>query len=321
MTSLYSHQKSISEILDQLEIDVSKLGQLTDQKAKNILFSLDEVSNRFDELHAKGVSQTGDEAQFEYILDNLKKNSKNFIKDIGGIHNYVELRSQREPDPVEWWWFLDEIQKQRKKAQQKRTFITAGIIVIVLVAFVVVYQHFLAPDPITQAEYTYESNVQSLLSSGDYSDAFNQAVQGLSIVPQDANLWILKGIAQTMLGDTTSAKDSYTQAETLLGNHKDFLLSRAIILIRTGDAQSALTDAQAAIEIDSQSAEAYFYKATALQNMGQDQAAYDAYNTASDLALKEGNDQLVATIRINIALLLQQLDIMTTTTQTPVVTP
>ncbi len=309
-------QKSLSESLDQVEVSISKLGRLSKIQAENILYKLDEIYQRFDELHAQGVSQSGEEAQFAYIGDILKKNTRSFFKNVGGIHRYIELRYKRQPQSEVWWWFLDEYQSKKIKAQQKRSLITGVVIVIVVAVLYAGYQLFLAPDPITQAELTYESNVESLLSAGDYSTALDTANQGLTIATNDPTLVILKAIAQLKMGNATEAKLTFSQAEQMLGNQETLLLDRAITYIRIGDFQSALTDAQDAIKINPQSAEAYFYQATAYQNLGQDSAAYQSFDTASTLAENEGNTQLVATIRINMALLLQQLDVQISTPQT-----
>ena len=316
MIEITSHQIPISDSLDQLEVIVSKLGQGSSTQAEDILRRLDEINLRLDELHHQGISLSGEEAQLDFISNQIKKQSRLFLRDIGGIQRLKELRQEYHVEAKSWWWFLDDYQNQQTRASRKRTLIWGGIIIVVLAIFIVAYQKFLAPSPVTQAEMTYESEVESFLSTGDPTKALNSANQGLQISPSDSTLIILKGIAEQRLGQDNDASQTFSQAQNLLGSQENFLLSRAVSYIRIGDFQSALNDSQQVIQLDPKSAEAYYYEASAYQNLNQGLSAYQAYDTASQLANSQGNVELVATIRIQMALLLQSMNYPGTTPQT-----
>ncbi len=309
-------QKSASETLDQLEIEVSKLGQSMSVKGEEILYGLDAVRGRLDGLETQGRTAKGEEAQFEFVANTLKKNSRAFLRAIGGTKNMRALRLERQPDQKAWWWFLDEIRsKELKDTLRKRAFWLIGIIVVLLIIYVA-YQHFLAPSPATQAAYLYESDIETSLTSGDLNGALTQVNQGLAIAPNDVTLLILKGITQNKLRQTADGTQTFAQAEKLVGNQESFLLQRALIYIRAGDYQSAMGDTQAIIAIDPQSAEGYFYEGMSYQNLNDSLNAYNSFDTAQKLADSQGKTELVATIRVDMALLLQNMGVPAVPTPT-----
>jgi cytochrome c-type biogenesis protein CcmH/NrfG len=302
-------QKSISDSLDQLEINVSKLGQGYGVKAEEILYGLDAIRARLTELETQGSVAKSDEAQFEFVTNTLKKNKRVFLKEIGGPKALKELRSRRQPDPKAWWWFLDEIQSKELTASVKKSLFWLAGIVVVLTLLYAGYQRFLAPSPEVQAVMTYETDIENSLISGDLTGALAKANQGLAIAPQDVTLLILKGITQLKLGQTADGTQTLAQAQTLSGNQESYLLQRALIFIRSGDYKSALSDAQAIIANNPQSAEGYFYEGIAYQNLNEGMNAYNAFDTAQTLANTQGKTALVATIRLDMGLLLQNMDL------------
>jgi hypothetical protein len=312
----HEQQKSISETLDQLEVEVSKLGQGIGVKAEEILFGLDAVRNRLDDLENQGRTAKGEEAQFEYITNTLRNNSRAFIRELGGIETLTALRSKRQPDRKAWWWFLDEIQSTKIKGTLKRWLIWVGGIIVVLIILSAIYQRFLAPSPAMQAALTYESDIENSLINGDLNGALNMANQGLAIAPDDVTLMILKGITQIKLGQTNDGTLTLSQAEKLAGNEESYLLQRALIYIRSGDSKSALSDAQSIVAINPQSAEGYFYEGLAYQNLNDIQKAYAVFDKAQALADSQGKTALVATIRLDMGLLLQNMGM-----QPPTATP
>jgi cytochrome c-type biogenesis protein CcmH/NrfG len=278
-------------------------------KAEGILYGLDVIRARLDELETQGRTAKSEEAQFEFVANNLKNNSRVFLREIGGTKVLIVLRSKRQPDRKAWWWFLDEIQSNELKATLKRRLIWLGGIIAVLIILYLGYQRFLAPSPATLAVLTYENDIENSLVSGDMTGALNKANQGLAIAPDDVTLLILKGITQIKLGQAADGTQTLAQAEKLTGNQESYLLQRALIYIRAGDFKSALSDAQAVIAINPQSAEGYFYEGMAYQNRNEDQNAYNAFDTAQNLADSQGKTALVATIRLDMGLLLQSMGV------------
>jgi tetratricopeptide (TPR) repeat protein len=300
-------QKSVNELLDQLEIDVSKLGQGYGIKAEDILLGLDAIRTRLDDLEILGRAAKAEEAQFEFITNTLKTNSNAFIREIGGINALIDLRSIKKPDRKAWWWFLDEIRSRERAGYLKKQAIWIAVILVVLVVLYVGYQRFLAPSPAIQAAMAAESNIENSLISGDLNGALNQADQGLAAAPGDVTLLILKGITQLKLGHTSDGTQTLAQAEKLVGNQESYLLQRALLFIRSGDYESALSDTQEIITNNPQSAEGYFYEGLAYQNLGQVSNAYNTFDKAQTLANAQGKTALVATIRLDMALLLQNM--------------
>ena len=298
-------QITLNELLDQIEIDVSKLGQGNPQQAEKILYQMDEIEIRFNELIQHERPFGGEEAQFNFISTVLKKNQKTFLKQLGGANRLKELRQSRKPQEGEWWWYLDLAQAHKNKMSIKHSvFWGVGVTLLILI-LIGVYQLFLAPSPQTQLVMQAQDNGEVLISNGNYSEALTTIDNGLAVAPEDITLWILKGIAESELGESAVSEEAFSEAEKFAGSHESFLLNRTLIYIRIGDNQSGLTDVQEVISNNSQSAEAFYYEGTILKNLGENVKAYTAYETASTLASAQGNTALEATARLEMAMLLQ----------------
>ncbi len=309
-------QRSLSERLDLLEIDVSKLDQGSKRPPEEILHEMDAIQARLDDLEAQEMPAKGEEAQFEFITNVLKKNKSVFLRKMGGVGALRTLRAGEQPEKSHWWWYLDEIQASERKAMITKSLLWITGIAVVLVIAYFAYQRFLAPSPEVQADVTYESNIEDYLTQGNPTSALNEAEKALAVLPDNVTFLVLKGIAQQKLGQTAEGAQTLAQAEKLSSDKETYLLQRALLYIRSGDAKSALSDAQAVIAIDPNSAEGYFYEGLSLQNLGRASDAYQAFDQAQRLADTQGKTALVATIRINMGLLLQNMGI-----QEPTPTP
>jgi len=310
--------KLLDDLLDELEVDISRVGQLDASGAERILLEMDQVDERISALHAQDKSAKAQEGQFEYLIASFEKNAKAFLHDIGGQPHLTQLRAQVQPPASRTWWFCDEVYRLQKRKKWRSILMNGGISLLVLLLLAIAYRTFLAPNPVVAEVYSLQLNAEQYLSQGDYQKALDEVDQALKVSPGDPGMLVLKGAIETKLGQDASAQADFQAAQNKLGNEQTFLLLRAQQWLSVGEPELALADAQKVVQTDSSSAQGYYYLGKAQAALQHYQAAMDAYQTASQLAETQGQTELDATIRISLALLMQSFPIQA---PTPAATP
>ena len=182
----------------------------------------------------------------------------------------------------------------------------AGVAVVLLLLFVL-YQRFLAPDPATRERLRHQHNAENLALQQDIAGALSEVEQALTVAPDQPELVVLKGVLQRELGQDSASEETFAAAEAAFEGREDFLLARARASLLTGQPESAVADAQEAVELNPQLANGYVLMGRAHEQMGEHLEAIFAYEQAIDLAEEQGNYQLAGTTRINVGILMQRL--------------
>lgn len=298
---------TLDDLLNQLEIDLSKVGHANPDAALKMLLKMDQAYQSIDEMTRKENPVKAEAAQFKYVVDSLEKNSGSFLKDIGGKAQLLELRKKFSPQAERSWWFLDITHEQQMRARLRDLGLFLGTTGFLVVLFVIIYQNFLAPDPSVTKRYSLEMDADQALIEGDYAKALDSINQAVELNPQDPSMLNLRGVLYDRLGQQDKAMVEFGRAENILMNREQFLLSRASAWMKVGEFADALKDAQDTIRENPNSAEGYFYfgKVNELtQNYNQ---AIDAYTLASQLADQQGKVELNATIRVSMAMFMQNI--------------
>ncbi len=296
---------SLNDLLDRIEADLGKMGAGIKVNPMDILLALDLARIRIDKSLEQGNEVKAEATQFDYLVKNLQKQGKSFLREIGGEIKLQELRQQVQPGSDKIWWFLDQHLAIIQKASLRKLATTIGVGLGVLAFLVIVYNTFLAPDPLTIKKLDLYNNMGQAIESQDYPTALIVVDQALYVSPDDPDLLTNKGVIFQKLGQNDDALIAFHQAENILGGREKFLLGRAPIYMHFGDTQKMLTDSQEIIKLNPQSALGLFYFGKANEVLGDIPVALEAYDKASALANAQGQAELAATIRVNMAMLLQ----------------
>ncbi len=301
-----SSEKTLNTLLDQLDSRLGKLEANTGHQAESILHNLDEIYDLFETRKDQERLLSVERDQFEYLQNRLRKAAGPALHELGGPSVLLALRADCHPERARWWWFLDEeISAQRRKSLKGKSLVIT-IILAVIAVVALVYQFFLAPDPAVVAAIRYQNDAYLSLSDGNLPKALDSIDQALASQPDDPDVIIFKAILLQKLGqDQQQVDELNAQAEKILGGRDKFLLSRSMLDLQTSDFASALADAQASLAINPNSAVAHYYSGTAYENMGDPGKALQEYDTAYNLADKQGQTELAATIKIASAMLQQ----------------
>jgi Flp pilus assembly protein TadD len=296
---------AITEELDRMEVTAGKIGMNSPAAAFALLRRMDVVYEKIEQLEPETQSRKTAETQFELVRARLLSETGLFLRDLGGTAALRRERDMVQPPASHDWWYLDELQTSRRRNALRRALITAGAAVLVLAVLAVIYQNFLAPDPMVVAVYGREQTARDALFNGDYETALVSVDEGLDIDPQNASLLVLRGVVLSALGREAEAEQAYQQARPLFAAEEEFFLTRGQSWVYAGQSQNALEDAQAALQVNPDSAQAHLLSGQANEVMGRYDLALDDYDRAYDAAEKAGQSELAAVTRTRMAMLMQ----------------
>jgi cytochrome c-type biogenesis protein CcmH/NrfG len=319
-SAIFQSQKSLSDQLDQIENSLGKVGLGMGHDVFDILHQMDEAYFRMQDLSRKGITFKGEEGQFENIGRNLKKDAGIFLREAGGIRVLNAERVKVKPEQERWWWYLDQLQTEKRKGSLKRFGISLGIAVCVFVVLGLIYRFFLAPDPKVIAAIEASQNAQADASNGDLDKALIEVNNGLEVVPDSSDLWVMKGIILESLGRTDESQQAFAKAQQLINDQETFLLTKAQDYLIIGQNDQTIAAAQAALAINSESSKAYLILGSAYENNKDFTNAMAAYEKASTVGDASNDPTTVAQARIKLAYLMQAMPILNQAT-TPASTP
>lgn len=300
---------TLDDLLNQLEIDLTKVGHGNPESALKMLLKMDQVFFTIEEMSQKENPIKAEAAQFDYVTNSLEKNCRNFLKDVGGKEKLASYRLDFSPGAKQRWWFIDLTYEQQVRSRLRHLGLVFGAFVAILGLFAIIYQNFLAPDPTTAKRYSLEIDADQAIGQGDYNQALDIVGQALALSPQDARLMILRGVLYDRSDKKAESSADFAKAETLMNNREQFLLSRADAWMKIGDLANGLQDTQECIRENPNSAEGYFYYGKVSELMKDYVLAIDNYTKASQLADQQGKTELNATVRISLAMLMQTLPV------------
>jgi tetratricopeptide (TPR) repeat protein len=313
---------TIGDGIDRIEVIVGKIGLNSADQALSLLTEFDTASERIKALD-DGDTKKALTTQIDSALAKLRKNAGPFLRDIGGAHVLKEAREAVQPSEDRTWWYLDEYLASNRKASIRRVAITGGVIILALVVLGVLYQAFLAPDPVVAERYSREQSAQEALIMGDLPDALTEVDAGLKVAPADPTLLVLRGVILEASGRQAEAQADFLAAADQV-KEEEFYLLRAQAYIFANLPDKAFADAQQAIQLNPDSIQAYLYRGQAQESMLEYTSAMKDYEKAFSIADETGQGALAAMTRMRIAMLTQLMtsdvsspDWLQTATPTP----
>jgi tetratricopeptide (TPR) repeat protein len=301
--------KSISSNLDEIETILGKLDGSQSPIAERIFDIMDEIQEQKKFLHNDEKEKT--ETQLSYVTKRIYSSAKVLLKTIGGKDELKEKRKIKGKNPDHWWWYLDHYLEEKKKRDLQRSGMIGLVLLVVFALLVLVYDRYLAPPPEVRARIDYETRIDDFIYSGDYISAMSEMEGALAIAPDYYPLWIKKGVLAKVLGNEAVEQSSYETAQQFVENPEYFYYERASVFMQFGLYDDVLEDTDNLLAINAKSAEAYLYRGLVYEMRGENSQAYDAFEKAALLAEEQNKNQLVATIRVRMGMLLQSVSIPT----------
>ncbi len=294
----------LRELLQRLEGRQVKLKQLPAESALSVLHDLDRVETLFAQVQEAGLDSEPERGRFQTIQRQLQKQAGTLLKALGGPAALSVHRPSPPPSPERWWWFIDAQVARQQRQRLRRLAITAGVIVLLVGGVYLIFQTVLAPSPEAVARLEAENNAFLAVEAGNNEQALVELEQGLTKVPNDPELLLIKGLVEERLGDSTAAARSLAQAETGMNNPLVFNLTRGQLYVQFNQLPQAETAVRAALKIDENSARAWLLLGQVLEGQSQRAEALAAYEKAGNLAQANNEDEIFVMTRMALARLM-----------------
>lgn len=165
------------------------------------------------------------------------------------------------------------------RRKRRRMLILTGATVLVALAVGYVYKR--STDPL-RAREAYDAG-ERLLGIARYPQAILSFDRAISLQPDYAEAFLLRGRARVRMSDTDQAIDDFSQAIALRSNLAPAYVERASVYLSLKKFQLALDDCASATEIDPKFSAAYNLSGMVLRIMGHPQEALEALNKAVEI--------------------------------------
>ena len=182
-----------------------------------------------------------------------------------------------------------------------------AIVVLILLILVIVgllYQRFLAPDPITQQAFQLSYQGEQAIREGDLEAALAEYQALRELTPDDPEAYLRQGALYQVLDRKEEAAQAFAYAQTLLSDQTEFFVQRGMIYLELGQLEFAQADAKEALSLNPESTMAHLILASVYESLGQMSEAIDHLEQAATLASAQGNDNLYVLIRYRQGLLM-----------------
>lgn len=288
----------LRHLLGSLEERRLKIKSMTATQALALLRDLDRVYTLFQQLQAGGLDLLPEQGRFEAVQARLKEGAAPWLRALGGPDALHRFKPSPAPLPEQWWWFIDERVAAQKRQRLRQMATVVAVIVVVIGLIALALNTVLAPSPEVVARVEAENTAFRALEAGDVPAALAAVETGLSQAPDNPDLLLFKAVLQETLGQTGEAAQNFARVEALYNDPLTFYLSRSQLELRVNQFEKAERDARAALDIDDSSPQAWLFLGQSLELQGRRFQAVPAYEKAGQLALEQGDNEVVVLARL-----------------------
>jgi tetratricopeptide (TPR) repeat protein len=288
----------LRSLLNALEDIQPKLNSLNSIQTLQVLQDLDQVYKLMNHLEETGANLASEQGRFGAIQSHLKSRASTLLRGLGGVSALSKHRPEPEPDRAQWWWYIHEIVAVQRQRLFKRAMLGVIVVLLIFAGIGILFNTILAPSPEAVARVEAENDAMSAYENGNYQEGLDAVEKGLAIVPDDPALLLIKGVLLENLGQAEAAAQSFEQARQNVSKPIDFYIGRGQLYIRTNQPIKTEEDARAALAIDDKAALPWLLLGQALESQGQRFESISAYEQASELALENGDNEIVVLARL-----------------------
>lgn len=298
----------LREALSRLEDALPAIKLMDSAQALKLLNDLDHVAATIEKLDPDGNALIAEWSRFKSVQGRLKKNTRKLLKLVGGEEMLAKQCPQPMPPADHWWWYLDEIEAEQRQRNLKRVSILSVIVLIIIGAIVVLFSTIFKPSPEAVARLRAETDAYTAIEQeGDFEKALTAIDEGLGAVPNDPSLLTIKGVVLQLLERNVEAGDVFSSVQEILEDPIEYYLARAQVYLRVGEFEQAERDARAALALNDEFARGWMVLGQSLEMQEKYVDAMAAYETTSEIALENEENELYVMSRMALARLTESL--------------
>jgi tetratricopeptide (TPR) repeat protein len=303
-----------AELRDLLDSAERQLPTLDAATLVDYLLRLDRIEALFAELEADHIERnsSADQAlrselvRWADLQKQLERRSNQLVKVARASGGFGALRAQH-PASDGAWWRLDELVAAKQRKQMRSLLRTLVVTAVLLLASVLAYQTWFAPDPETVALVNALSTIERYVDEQEWALALSAAEEAIQTAQANVEVLVWAAVISERLGDADRAARYREQAKALLaGQELQFHVLLGTDRFRAGDLDGATEAVNTALALQPEEPQAHFLLGNIAEARGDIFAALEAFDRAATLADSD-NPQLTVISKMRYGFLLQQL--------------
>ncbi len=307
----------LRDLLGRAERRLANVDSASAEQLLELMGWLDQIVTLIAELEAGGVDLRPERTRLESIEGLLRSKAGRIVRRTG-----LALSRRREevkPDESHWWWWLDRFVLTRARQRLQRALISVAVVAILALGGYAAFKYFFPTNPNVEKAQGLQLTAERLVMEGNWAGAEEQLVQALAYTPDDAMLWVWLGVVRERQGNQAGAEEAFAKARALSQSELSYLLARGQVYVQSNQGDKALAEAEKAVELAPDSAQAHFLLASAYEILGRQLEAIQEFEKTAALA-EDKEPQLVVLARMRMGMLMQTLGVSPLTTDTVTVT-
>jgi len=295
-------------LLTAVELGIANLRRSSSEQALQVVRRMHTVQRSLPELEERfGVTLKPERARLQTLEAALRNNAPLLVGK-AGASQLRALRDQLGGTEVDWWLYLDTVVADARKTTVRRYLLQGAALLAAFAVMALVYQLFLAPR-VTDDATSRMSRAQDKLSAGQLEEALADYTAILDSGAQGMEAPLAIGVILSQLGRSAEATTYLEQARAAASSEADYYAELAQTYYRMASqggldtVAPAEEAAQAALEADPRSANAYLALGGVYELQGRVGEAVAALERAAELTT---DPALTAAIRMRLAMLSQK---------------
>lgn len=301
-SQLHTSVDHVRKDLDRAEGAIASL-KGAGSEAVQILHLFDKIERELHALEQRDADPRVEQTRFETVQRQLKRHRGRFLKEAGRALR--QARAEVEPPRSRWWWYLDEAAARQRRRRWRRLGAGAAAVLVLLTGLWFAYREFLAPPPEVSKAFRHIQAGKSEVERGSLGAALEDFDAATTLMPDDPEPWLWKGLLHDLLGEAAKAEDAFAEAESRYESRSTFIVNRGRVYFQSGDIEKAKADVETAIDMDPTSGWAHYLLAGILADEGDYDTALAELARTRELARMNGNGRLEALAANQQARLLQ----------------
>lgn len=281
------------------------------ETVEELLLLLDTIDEMLETMGAAGGQHSGldlrpEETRWETLLRRINGEPGLIVRAAAQAGGLAQLRA-KHPPAESFWWHLDAEWTRRRTRSARRFFLTTAAILLVVFGGYWLVNRLFPPEPeavfLLEAQY----DIDRAVMAGDYAAALDFAAAARSSVPHSVELAIWEAVLTERTGDLARSEELLAEAQTLIDDEELFWILTGNTRFQAADLAGADRAAQRALELNPDSAQAFFLLGNLAESTGDRRLAIDLFTHTSELAEAE-DPQLSVIAKVRLAQLLQAPD-------------
>lgn len=303
----------LRDLLGRAERRLANVNSASAEQLLELMGWLDQIVTLIAELEAGGVDLRPERTRLESIEGMLRSKAGRIVRRTG--LTLARRREEVKPDESHWWWWLDRLVLTRTRQRLQRTLIGLAVAAILILGGYAAFNYFFPTNPNVEKAQGLQLTAERMAMEGNWAGAEEQLIQALAYTPDDPMLWTWLGVVREKQGNQAGADEAFAKARSLSQSELDYLLVRGQVYIQSSQGDKALAEAEKAVALAPDSAQAHFLLASAYELLGRQFEAIQEFEKTAALA-EEKEPQLVVLARMRMGMLMQTLGVSLPTTDT-----